>query len=159
MTTTIQKWGNSQGIRIPKFILEAVHWNGNERLVVSAENDKIIIERAEKRKNIKELFDDFDEEASAEFSIAVLKSKELMNIAAFCGKTGSRLKAALYKYRGGYFLLADISRCQVREIAQLLCLADEYVDEICYTKSIAAFLREHGQCVIKENAAAVLGNL
>ena len=107
----------------------------------------------------KELFDDFDEEASAEFSIAVLKSKELMNIAAFCGKTGSRLKAALYKDRGVYFLLADISRCQVREIAQLLCLADEYVDEICYTKSIAAFLREHGQCVIKENAAAVLGNL
>lgn len=59
MTTTLQKWGNSQGIRIPKFMLETLHWNGNERLVVSAENDKIIIERAEKRKNIKELFADF----------------------------------------------------------------------------------------------------
>lgn len=59
MITRIQKWGNSQGIRIPKFILEAVHWNGNEKLVVSTENDKIIIERAEKRKNIKELFADF----------------------------------------------------------------------------------------------------
>lgn len=62
MTTTIQKWGNSQGIRIPKFILEAVHWSGNEKLVMNAENDKIIIERAEKRKNIKELFADFDGE-------------------------------------------------------------------------------------------------
>lgn len=64
MTTTIQKWGNSQGIRIPKFILEAVHWNGNEQLIVSAQNDKIIIERAEQRKNIKELFADFHEEYS-----------------------------------------------------------------------------------------------
>ena len=62
MTTKIQKWGNSQGIRIPKFILEAVHWNGTERLVMNAENDKIIIERAEKRKNIQELFADFPDE-------------------------------------------------------------------------------------------------
>lgn len=59
MTTTIQKWGNSQGIRIPKFILEALHWSGSEQLVVTAENDKIVIEKAEKRKNIRELFADF----------------------------------------------------------------------------------------------------
>ena len=25
MTTTIQKWGNSQGIRIPKILLDTVH--------------------------------------------------------------------------------------------------------------------------------------
>lgn len=62
MTTTIQKWGNSQGIRIPKFILESLNWTGSERLVVSAEDDKIVIERAEKRKNIKELFADYHEE-------------------------------------------------------------------------------------------------
>ena len=58
-TTTIQKWGNSQGIRIPKHILEAVHWNGQEQLIITTENDKIIIERAEKRKNIKDLFANF----------------------------------------------------------------------------------------------------
>ena len=44
MTTTIQKWGNSQGIRIPKFILETLHWSGSEQLVVTAKDDKIIIE-------------------------------------------------------------------------------------------------------------------
>ena len=64
MITTIQKWGNSQGIRIPKFILEAVHWNGNENLVVKTYKDKLIIEKAEKRKNIMELFADFDGEYS-----------------------------------------------------------------------------------------------
>ena len=62
MTTTLQKWGNSQGSRIPKFILDAVHWNGSEKLAVSVEDDKIVISRAEERKNIKELFAGFDGE-------------------------------------------------------------------------------------------------
>ena len=59
MTTSIQKWGNSQGVRIPKFLLEAVQWSENERLVMSAEKDKIIITKADKRKNIRELFADY----------------------------------------------------------------------------------------------------
>ncbi len=62
MTTTIQKWGNSQGIRIPKFLLEAVQWADDEQLVLSADKNKIIIEKAAPRKNIKELFADFDGE-------------------------------------------------------------------------------------------------
>ncbi|MDO4289489.1 MAG: AbrB/MazE/SpoVT family DNA-binding domain-containing protein [Eubacterium sp.] len=64
MTTpiTIQKWGNSQGVRIPKFILEGLHWKDDENLVITAEDDKIIIERAEKRKNIVELFSGFQGE-------------------------------------------------------------------------------------------------
>lgn len=62
MTTTLQKWGNSQGIRIPKLILESLRWNGGEQLVINAENDRIVIERAAKRKNIKELFADFQGE-------------------------------------------------------------------------------------------------
>lgn len=60
--TTIQKWGNSQGIRIPKFLLDAVQWDGNEKLMLIADKDKIIIEKVEPRKNIKELFADFDSE-------------------------------------------------------------------------------------------------
>lgn len=60
MTTTIQKWGNSQGIRIPKFMLDAVQWSEDEQLVLSVDKDKIIIEKAEPRKNIKELFADFE---------------------------------------------------------------------------------------------------
>lgn len=60
--TTIQKWGNSQGIRIPKFLLDAVQWKGNEKLMLIADKDKIIIEKVEPRKNIMELFADFDSE-------------------------------------------------------------------------------------------------
>lgn len=64
MTTTIQKWGNSQGIRLPKYILEAINWNGNEEIEIKTEDGKIIIEKStqNERKNIKELFADFDGE-------------------------------------------------------------------------------------------------
>ncbi len=63
MTTTIQKWGNSQGVRIPKTILEDVGWNENEEIIVIVENGKLIMEKTKKkRKNIKELFENYKEE-------------------------------------------------------------------------------------------------
>lgn len=62
MAITIQKWGNSQGIRIPKSLLDAVQWSDDEQLVLSVDKDKIIIEKAKSRKNIMELFADFDGE-------------------------------------------------------------------------------------------------
>ena len=37
MTTTIQKWGNSQGIRLPKHILEALNWHEGEKLDIKTE--------------------------------------------------------------------------------------------------------------------------
>lgn len=64
MTTTIQKWGNSQGIRIPKILLETVNWNEDEKIVILVEDDKLIIEKAKdkRRKNIKELFENYEGE-------------------------------------------------------------------------------------------------
>ena len=60
MSVTIQKWGNSQGIRIPKAIVEELRWRENESLAMRAQDGKLIIEPEAKRKNIKELFADFD---------------------------------------------------------------------------------------------------
>ncbi len=63
MTTTIQKWGNSQGVRIPKTILEDAGWNENEEIIVIVENGKLIMEKTkQRRKNIKELFENYKEE-------------------------------------------------------------------------------------------------
>ena len=64
MTTIIQKWGNSQGIRIPKVILESMNWSENEQIVIIVEDEKLIIKKAKekKRKNIKKLFEDYDGE-------------------------------------------------------------------------------------------------
>lgn len=59
MTTTIQKWGNSHGIRIPKILLDTVKWNENEQIIILVDDGKLVIEKAKERKNIKELFADF----------------------------------------------------------------------------------------------------
>lgn len=66
MITYIQKWGNSQGIRIPKAILDSVNWSDKEELNISTVDDKIIIEKVHKRKNIIELFDGYNEEYKLE---------------------------------------------------------------------------------------------
>lgn len=61
MTTTIQKWGNSQGIRLPKYLLESIKWQENEQINIKAENGKIVIEKAQEAEiTIEELFADFD---------------------------------------------------------------------------------------------------
>lgn len=61
-TTTIQKWGNSQGVRIPKSLLDMLQWADNEQLILSTDKNKIILEKAEPRKNIMELFENYDGE-------------------------------------------------------------------------------------------------
>lgn len=65
-TTNLQKWGNSQGIRIPKLIIDAVNWKENEELTLDVRDDEIIIRKAQERKSIEELFRDFDSEYTAE---------------------------------------------------------------------------------------------
>ncbi len=64
MKTTIQKWGNSQGIRIPKAILDTLKWSENEKVMVLVQDNKLIIEKSkeEQKKTIKELFQNFEGE-------------------------------------------------------------------------------------------------
>jgi antitoxin MazE len=47
MNTTVQKWGNSQGIRIPKHILEEVGLKINDEVKLKKVENKIIIEKVE----------------------------------------------------------------------------------------------------------------
>ena len=62
MKTTIQKWDNSRGIRIPKLLLDTLKWSDNEQIILRIDNNRLIIEKAEPRKNIIELFSDFEGE-------------------------------------------------------------------------------------------------
>ena len=68
MTTTIKKWGNSQGVRIPKILLDSINWSENEEVSINIEEDKLVIEKAktQNRKNIKELFKDYKGEYKPE---------------------------------------------------------------------------------------------
>ena len=58
MLTKIQKWGNSQGFRIPKEILHSAHIGIGDSVDVSVDDGKIIVvatERVRGRFNISEL--------------------------------------------------------------------------------------------------------
>ena len=46
MYATIQKWGNSQGIRIPKSLLEALGIHENDRVELLQDRDMITIKKA-----------------------------------------------------------------------------------------------------------------
>ena len=46
MYATVQKWGNSQGIRIPKSVLEALGIRENDRVELLQEKDSITIKKA-----------------------------------------------------------------------------------------------------------------
>jgi len=67
MTTTIQKWGNSQGIRLPKIILDDLKMSEGEEVEIFAGNNAIIIRTvAKKRKSIQELFADYKDDYEPE---------------------------------------------------------------------------------------------
>ena len=65
LLSTISKWGNGQGIRLPKTLLELLKWENNDKLEIIVENENIRIKKinsTKKRKNIKELFTNYERE-------------------------------------------------------------------------------------------------
>ena len=68
MITSIQKWGNSQGIRLPKNILTAAGLSANCAVKIVAEPDRIVIYKIDKRKhrNLQELFQNYNGEVACE---------------------------------------------------------------------------------------------
>ena len=52
MQTAIQKWGNSQGVRIPKSILDISLMQPNDIVDIIAEKNQIIIKKAVPKKHI-----------------------------------------------------------------------------------------------------------
>lgn len=60
MLAKVQKWGNSQGIRIPKSILEKADISSNEDLDIKVIDGRIILEPVHKHKTLKERIKDYD---------------------------------------------------------------------------------------------------
>ncbi len=54
MYTTIQRWGNSQGIRLPKAILEMANLSESDTVELKVVDGKIIIEPAKEHRTLKE---------------------------------------------------------------------------------------------------------
>lgn len=68
MQATIQKWGNSQGIRIPKAFLEALGMIENDLVELSRVDDHIVIKKAKKESKLtlEQIFKDYEGESTAE---------------------------------------------------------------------------------------------
>lgn len=64
MTAKIQKWGNSQAVRIPRVILEMALLQPNDDVELTVENNKIILQKVTEKKHItlEERLKDFDGE-------------------------------------------------------------------------------------------------
>jgi len=62
VNTTIQKWGNSQAVRIPKYILNSIGLRENDTVSMVIVDNKIVLEKQTKPQHIplKERLKDFD---------------------------------------------------------------------------------------------------
>lgn len=80
MQATIQKWGNSQGIRIPKAFLDALGMSENDVVELDRVNDNIIIKKVKKENNLTldDIFKGYDgENVAEEFDWASPVGKEV----------------------------------------------------------------------------------
>ena len=60
MTSTIQKWGNSHGIRLPKLLLDDMNLSVGSEVELTVADEAIIIRPIAKTRTIQELFASYD---------------------------------------------------------------------------------------------------
>jgi len=77
MVTTIQKWGNSQGVRLPKIILESAALKENDQVVVSVTDDSIIIKKSTRKRRAKVSLEELLEEYYKKPIDEILADEEL----------------------------------------------------------------------------------
>ena len=77
MQATIQKWGNSLGVRIPGFIAKDLSLKNGSSVEILEENDRIIIQ-ASKKKTLKEILDLITEENIHEELFNIPAGKEIL---------------------------------------------------------------------------------
>ena len=79
METRLQKWGNSDGIRIPSVILKTLNLKTNDKVNIICEDNKIIISKSNNKKiSLEERFNNYNgEDLTKEFEWDEARGKEL----------------------------------------------------------------------------------
>lgn len=79
MEAKLQKWGNSNGVRIPSIMLKALNIKPNDKIELEYENDKIIISKPKLKKiSLEERFAKYNgENLSKDFSWDNPKGREI----------------------------------------------------------------------------------
>ena len=61
MEARLQKWGNSDGIRIPSSLLKTLNLKTNDMVTIEQVDDKIVISKSKNNKvSLKKLFDNYN---------------------------------------------------------------------------------------------------
>ena len=79
MEARLQKWGNSDGIRIPSVILKTLNLKTNDKVNIICEDNKIIISKSDNKKiSLEERFNNYNgEDLTKEFEWDEARGKEL----------------------------------------------------------------------------------
>ena len=78
MTATLQKWGNSQALRLTKEVLKAAQFRENEEVEIFADETGIKIQRAQKIETLTDLFKNYnDDYQSMEWNTGAPTGKEV----------------------------------------------------------------------------------
>ena len=79
MEVRLQKWGNSDGIRIPSVILKTLNLKTNDKVNIICEDNKIIISKSNNKKiSLEERFNNYNgEDLTKEFEWDEARGKEL----------------------------------------------------------------------------------
>lgn len=79
MEARLQKWGNSDGIRIPSVILKTLNLKTNDKVNIICEDNKIIISKSNNKKiSLEERFNNYNgEDLTKEFEWDEARGKEL----------------------------------------------------------------------------------
>ncbi|MBQ2639790.1 MAG: AbrB/MazE/SpoVT family DNA-binding domain-containing protein [Bacilli bacterium] len=79
MEIRLQKWGNSDGIRIPSIFLKSLNLKTNDKVIIEQVDDKIIISKSNRDKiSLKKLFDEYQgNNLAKEFEWDDAKGKEI----------------------------------------------------------------------------------
>ncbi|QCT74942.1 AbrB/MazE/SpoVT family DNA-binding domain-containing protein [Macrococcoides canis] len=63
MQVSLQRWGNSQGIRIPKSIVNEMNLDKNQKFDLTMQDEKIILTKQQENISlIRELFENYETE-------------------------------------------------------------------------------------------------
>lgn len=79
MYTTIQKWGNSNAIRLPKAILEMAQLNENDKVELKVEDGNLIIIPVKKHISLADRIAEYEEEyVGKEWNVGDSIGKEVL---------------------------------------------------------------------------------
>jgi antitoxin MazE len=78
MYTTIQKWGNSKAIRLPKAILEMAELNENDKVEIKVQDGNLVIVPVKTHKTLEERIAEYKEDYTcSEWSTGKPMGKEV----------------------------------------------------------------------------------